>query len=114
MLCDKKEGNMEVEELKKLILAILKKIESNKTFPETVRKQVPMLLLLIKTNASLEEMKKAIDGLVNEKRILFFTNDSITRITKSINQNPPTREALLKQPTDDELFVCGCVINISE
>ncbi len=101
-------------ELKNTILATIKEIESNEILPETVRKQVPMLLLFIKTNASLEEMKKAIEELVNEKRILFFTNDLTTRITKSINQNPPTREALLKQPTDDELFVCGCVINIGE
>jgi len=114
MLEKNKKISMGEEELKKLILAILKEVESNKTFPETVRKQVPMLLLFIKTNASLEEMKKAIEALVNEKRILFFTNDLITRMTKSINQNPPTREALLKQPTDDELFVCGCVVDISE
>jgi len=100
--------------LKNNILATIKEIESNKIFPETIRKQVPMLLLFIKTNASLEEMKKVINELVNEKRILFFTNDLTTRITKSINQSPPTREALLEQPTEDELFVCGCVINISE
>ncbi len=105
---------MELEELKKLVLSILKEVRANKNLPETVRKQVPILLLFVKTNVSLEEMKKVIEVLVNEKRILFFTNDLATRITKSMNQDPLTREALLKQPTDDELFVCGCVVNISE
>lgn len=100
--------------LKNSILATIKEIELNKIFPETVRKQVPMLLLFIKTNASLEEMKKAIKELVDEKKILFLSNDLSTRIMKSMNQNPPSREALLKQPTEDELFVCGCAINISE
>lgn len=100
--------------LKNDILAIIKEIGSNEIFPETVKKQVPMQLLFIKTNAPLEEMKKVINELVNEKVILFFTDDLTTRITKSINQNFPTREALLKQPTEDELFVCGHVINISE
>lgn len=59
-------------------------------------------------------MKTAIDELVNEKRILFFTNELATRITKSANQNPPTREALIEKPTENELFACGYVIRISD
>jgi len=102
-----------MDQLKKDILNAIKEIGANKIFPETVRKQVPMRLLLIKTNASLIDMKKVIKELSDEKKVLFFTNDLTTRMMKSMNQNPPTREALLKEPTEDELFVCGCVIDIN-
>lgn len=105
---------MNTEGLKKIILAIIGEVKANKTFPATMREQVPMQLLLIKTGASLEEMKKAVDALVDEKIILFYSNDWITNITKYINQNLPVREVLSKQPTKDELFVCGWVVEISK
>ena len=103
-----------MDKLKKNVFDVIKKFESNENFPETIGKQVPMGVLLVLTSASLIDMKKVINELINEKKILFFTDDFITRSMKSFNQNLPTRKALLKQPTEDELFVCGYVIDIRE
>ncbi len=104
---------MEGIELKKQIIAVLREVESSKVFPETIIKKVPVWLIFSKINVSLKEMKKAIKDLVQEEKILFFSDESITRIAKYMNQNPPTRDALLKQPTEDELFGCGFIVNIS-
>lgn len=103
-----------MNQLKMNIFIAIKKFEANQTLPEIVRKQIPMSVLFMETNASLEDMKKAIYELVDEKKILFLSNDLSTRVMKSINHNPPSREAFLEKPTEDESFVCGCIINISE
>ncbi|MBU4304015.1 MAG: hypothetical protein KJ893_00090 [Candidatus Omnitrophica bacterium] len=103
-----------MEQTKKQITNCLKEIQSNKNLPESIRRTVPMLLLLIKTGITLTEMKNATQELENEKRIMVCRDELTTKITKCVNQNKPSREALMEKPTEDELFACSYVLNLSD
>ena len=105
-------------QLKDEILSIMedmrKKIKSNEIFSETSKKQIsiPVILLLLKTNASLEEMRKAIEELKNEGKISLSIDSWRARINKALNQK--RLEALSEQLTEDELFVFGWEIVLNE
>jgi len=85
-----------------------------KFFLKLQKKQIPIpvILLLLKTNASLEEMRKAIEELENEGKISLNIAPWQARINKALNQKHP--EALSEQLTEDELFVFGCEIVLNE
>ena len=101
-------------QLKDEILSIMedmrKKIKSNEFLSETSKRQIsiPVILLLLKTNASLEEMRKAIEELKNEGKISLSIDPWRARINKALNQK--RLEALSEQLTEDELFGFGCEI----
>ena len=105
-------------QLKDEILSIMedmrKKIKSNEIFSETSKKQIsiPVILLLLKTNAFLEEMRKAIEELKNEGKISLSIDSWRARINKALNQK--RLEALSEQLTEDELFVFGWEIVLNE
>jgi len=105
-------------ELKDEILSIMedmrKKIKSNEILSETSKRQIfiPVILLLLKTNASLEEMRKAIEELKNEGKISLSIDPWRARIDKALNQKRP--EALSEQLTEDELFVFGYEVVLNE
>jgi len=106
-------------QLKDEILSIMEdmreKIKSNEILSETSKKQIsiPVILLLLKTNASLEEMRKAIEELKNEGKISLSIDDPWrARINKALNQKRP--EALSEQLTEDKLFVFGWDVILNE
>jgi len=105
-------------QLKDEILSIMKnvkkKIESNKTLSEATKRQIsiPVILLLLKTNTSLEEMRKTIEELKNEGKISLSIDPWRARINKALNQKRP--EALSEQLTEGELFVFGWDVILNE
>jgi len=109
----KKKEYKNMEKIKIQIMNCLKEIQLNKNLPESIRKTVPMLLLLIKTGITLTEMKNAIQELENEKKIMICKDELTTKITKCVNQNKPSREALMEKPTEDELFACSYILDLS-
>ena len=90
------------------------RLNQMKFFLKLQKKQIPIpiILLLLKTNASLEEMRKAIEEFKNEGKISLNIDPWRARIDKVLNQKRP--EALSEQLTEDELFVFGYEVVLNE
>ena len=104
---------MEIREIKRRIMAILGRIESEEfeiTFVNKY-KAIQMLLLMSKVgDPLLSEMKESVNELLGEKEILMFENHEIAKLGKFLNHQNPTRDMLDVEPNKDELFIFAHVM----
>jgi len=99
-------------------MEILNKIETGQYAMPIVNenKTIPMLWLMMEVaNPTLDDMKKAINELELEDKVIVLSGDVFSiQIMKILNSSDPPKAVLAKDITNDEIFIYSYVRKANE